>query len=151
MVASENLMRSICLPAFKDFKMNYTLQLKDCLSHCYWCWYPWPDDTLYGITLTTYKQSFSPLYLSVLSLVRTVFIISVWAQSLLSPRERTSSEASSSQPTNNTPMLHLIPLWLHIAKWNCTRTLCENWIVHLWFPNHYQFFYFAVFIIHHIL
>lgn len=82
----------------------------------------WPKVTYY------YKHSISPLYLSV-----PVFIISVWASSVFSPRERASSEASSSQPTNNTwiqAMVHFIPLWVHVAKWNCTRLLekCRHYI-----------------------
>lgn len=108
-------------------RWKHTPNLKSCLLISY----PWPNDTLYGITCTTYKQFFSPPNLNVLSLMCAVFVISMWAQSLLSPRERTSSEASSSQPTNNTRMLHLIPLWLRIAKWYCTRIFLvkTGWLI----------------------
>lgn len=115
-------MRSICLPASDDFKIKHTPQLKGYLSHCTLVYWSHLFDQRPLTTLTKYKPSLPQCYQP----YEDCFLHLYMPWSLLSPRERASSEASSSQPTNNTSMQarqQLIPLWLHISKRNCT-SLC---------------------------
>lgn len=133
------IQRSICLPASDSLKIKHNLQLKG-LSH-------WSHVFVHLLLAPSTSTRPSPLFLGVLNLHEALFSSSPCGLRVCSeaPQERTSSEASSSQPTNNTadPIRGDAEPYspagcLH--KNEIAPNLCENRIVRLLFHIYWPVF-----------